>query len=84
MYVTGSPTLLDIFISNKYNKNKKFICSCLVYLLLSVAYYEGGGIDMATSSITKDFYIKDPKALERLKQELDKKQNTEKQFNPLL
>lgn len=39
---------------------------------------------MATSSITKDFYIKDPKALERLKQELDKKQNTEKQFNPLL
>ena len=28
---------------------------------------------MATSSITKDFYVKDSKAFERLKQELDKK-----------
>ena len=28
---------------------------------------------MAISSITKDFYVKDPKAFERLKQELEKK-----------
>lgn len=28
---------------------------------------------MATSSITKEFYVKDQEAFERLKQELDKK-----------
>lgn len=28
---------------------------------------------MATSSITKDFYVRDQKAFERLKKELDKK-----------
>ena len=30
-----------------------------------------GGVDMATSSITKNFYVKDQKTFERLKKELD-------------
>ena len=32
-----------------------------------------GGMNMATSSITKDFYVKDREAFERLKKELESK-----------
>ena len=31
-----------------------------------------GGVDMATSSITKDFYVKDQAAFEKLREELSK------------
>jgi len=32
-----------------------------------------GGVSMATSSITKDFYVKDPIAFERMKKDLESK-----------
>ena len=38
-----------------------------------VAYYKRGGVGMATSSITKDFFVKDRAAFDRLKKELESK-----------
>lgn len=40
--------------------------------------YEGG-VDMATSSITKEFFVKDAAAFERLKKDLDTKPTPRKQ-----
>lgn len=61
---------VDNSAGKKYNKltNRLYLS---VHPDEPIVHTIGGGVFMATSSITKDFYVKDPRAFEKLKKELE-------------
>lgn len=63
-------SMVDNIAGKKYNKLTSQL-HLSVHPGKPIVHTIGGGVFMATSSITKDFYVKDPRAFEKLKKELE-------------